>query len=459
MTETMTIPKTVTDSISLQKIIEDNGDNPATFIFPSHGNILIKSLIRFYNNAEIAGNTSTWTLMKDAPVSPFGPQVPLVAPHSEKAAKNICIHDVIFEGNRDNQNRVPKKNGKNWGLGYHNFIGLGTNKSIAFSNAVNCSFYNLEFNNSLGDGLRPEGATNIITHDIKGKRTGHDTINYSAVKGGEVYNVNLMLGVGSGVRMRSCQDIKIHDCKLDNSMGLTYGPGIQIQSTATNWTSSNIEIYNNTMLDTYGPGIQVAGSVPNNGLVNIHDNLFLRCGAMPESVNRPILGGVAFIGFPVKICNNTIVDSYGFGLVAGAYDVGSNYSYDATIERNIITGTRKAKKVGTASGTGIANLVGSRYDITCSENCLSGNLAATYNVTNINGITKDPLFIGSGDYHLQDASPCRFEDYQLGCYSDSQKPEDPVTEDPAKVIISCTDAEADELIKSLSHEYTIYRKV
>ena len=448
----ITVNSSVDDSKKLQKIIDNNGNTPAKFIFPEDHYISIKSLIRFFNFAEVVGSGSTWELMENAPTNPFGPQVPLVAPKYTKGAKGLCIHDVIFEGNRDRQAKVPKKNGKNWGLGYHNFIGLGSNKSISFDNAVNCTFYNLEFNNSLGDGLRPEGSTNIITHDIKGHRTGHDTINYSAVKGGEVYNVDLMLGVGSGVRMRSCQDIKIHGCTLDNSMGLTYGPGIQIQSTAKNWIGSNIEIYNNTILDTYGPGIQIAGSVANNGLIDVHNNLFLRCGAMPESVNRPVLGGVAFIGFPVKIWNNTIVDSYGFGLVAGAYDVGSNYSYDAVIEKNIITGTRKAKKVGTASGTGIANLVGSRYSITCSENCLYGNLDDVYNVSNTKGISKDPLFLGPGDYHLRENSPCRFPDYQLGCYSDTAESEDEIS-----LMISTKPESIDKLINSLSKYYTIYR--
>lgn len=453
MTNIINIPKTVTDSVTLQKIIDDNGDNPAKFIFPSHGNITIKSLIRFYNSAEIAGNSSTWTLMKDAPVDPFGSQVPLVAPHSEKAAKNICIHDVIFEGNRDNQGKVPKKNNKNWGLGYHNFIGLGTNKSIAFSNAVDCEFYNLAFNNSLGDGLRPEGATNIRTHDITGHRTGHDTVNYSAVNGGEVYNADLMLGVGSGVRMRSCKNIKIHDCKLDNTAGLTYGPGIQIQSTAVNWVGSDIEIYNNYVHETYGPAVQVAGSVANNGLVSIHNNLFLNCGQMPASTDRPINGGVAFDGFPVEIYNNTIVNCFGFGLVAGAYDVGSNYSFSAKLYRNIITGTRKCYSPNSQSGTGIANFVGSRCTMDCSENNLYNNLGTTYNVTNSTGLAVDPRFVGSGDYHLQDSSPCRLSGYQLGCYSETQ-----TTDDDAKIIITCPDDNAGEVIQLLSKDYTVYRR-
>jgi len=449
MTKSITVNSSIDDTVKLQKLIDANGNTPAKFDFQGD-ELEINSLLRFFNFAEVAGNGITFRLMENAPVNPFGEQVPLTGTKYPKGAEGLCFHDIIFEGNRDIQNKVPKKNGKNWGLGYHNFIGLGTISSIEFSNAVNCIFYNLEFNNSLGDGIRPEGATNIIVHDIKGKRTGHDTINYSAVKGGEVYNVDLMLGVGSGVRMRSCQNIKIHDCKLDNSMGLTYGPGIQIQSTAVNWTGSNIEIYDNTILDTYGPGIQVAGSVKNNGLIGIHNNLFLRCGAMPESVNRPILGGVAFMGFPVQIWNNTIVDSYGFGLVAGAYDVGSNYSYDATIERNIITGTRKAKKVGTASGTAIANLVGSKYNVTCSENCLYGNLAEVYGVKNVNGVLKDPLF--TGDYRLKENSPCRLPGYQLGCYTDSTNPD----EETSLMISSDADS-INKIINSLSKEYTIYR--
>jgi hypothetical protein len=455
MTKEITVSSSIDDSTKLQKLINSTGNTPAKYTFQGD-ELEINSLIRFYNHAECSGNGITFRLMENAPTNPFSEQVPLVGSKYINGTEGLNFHNIIFEGNRDIQNKVPKKNGKNWGLGYHNFIGLGSISSISFSNAVNCEFYNLEFNNSLGDGIRPEGGTNIKVHDIKGKRTGHDTINYSAVIGGEVYNVDLMLGVGSGVRMRSCQNVKIHDCKLDNSAGLTYGPGIQIQSTAKNWIGSDIEIYDNTILDTYGPGIQVAGSMPNNGLVDIHNNLFIRCGAMPESVNRPVLGGVAFAGFPVHIHNNTIVDSYGFGLVAGAYDVGSNYSYAATIERNIITGTRKAKKVGTASGTGIANLMGSRYSISCSENCLSGNLAEVYGVKNVNGISKDPLFVGKGDYHLKASSPCRLSGYQLGRYADTTT-DDSTTQTPTSIFVHCTEDEAAEIVKKYNSNYIIYR--
>ncbi len=449
----ITVNSSIDDSTKLQKLIDNNGNTPAKFIFPEDHYISIKSLIRFFNFAEVAGSGSTWELMENAPTNPFGPQVPLVAPKLSKGAEGLCIHDVIFEGNRDHQAKVPKKNGKNWGLGYHNFIGLGSNKSISFSNAIDCEFYNLEFNNSLGDGLRPEGSTNIKTHDIKGHRTGHDTINYSAVKGGEVYNVDLMLGVGSGVRMRSCQNIKIHDCKLDNSAGLTYGPGIQIQSTAVNWVSSNIEIYNNYVHGTYGPAVQVAGKVPNNGLVSIHNNLFENCGQMPKSTDRPINGGVAFDGIPVEIYNNTIVGSYGFGLVAGAYDVGSTYTFSAKLYRNIITGTRKCYTPNSSSGTGIASFVGARCSMSCYENDLYKNLAATYNVTNSNGIAKDPLFIGSGDYHLQENSPCRFPGYQLGCYTDTLENEEYVS-----LMVSTDNESIDKIINSLSKDYPIYSR-
>ena len=455
MTKEIIVNSSIDDSTKLQKLINSTGNTPAKYTFQGD-ELEINSLIRFYNNVECSGNGITFRLMENAPTNPFSEQVPLVGSKYINGTEGWNVHNIIFEGNRDIQNKVPKKNGKNWGLGYHNFIGLGSNKSISFSNAVNCEFYNLEFNNSLGDGIRPEGGTNIKVHDIKGKRTGHDTINYSAVKGGEVYNVDLMLGVGSGVRMRSCQNVKIHNCKLDNSAGLTYGPGIQIQSTAKNWISSGIEIYDNYVHDTYGPAVQVAGKVPNNGLVSIHNNIFENCGKMPKSTVRPINGGVTFEGIPVEIYNNTIVGSYGFGLVAGAYDVGSTYSFSAKLYRNIITGTRKCLTPNSQSGTGIANFVGSRCQLTCSENCLSGNLAEVYNVKNVNGISKDPLFVGKGDYHLRASSPCRLSGYQLGRYADTTT-DDSTTQTPTSIFVHCTEDEAAEIVQKYNSNYIIYR--
>lgn len=394
--------------------------------------------------------------MENAPLSPFASSVPLIAPKYPTAAEGLCFHDIIFDGRRDTQKYAKdecKSRGKNeWGQGYHNTFMLGSFNNVKFSNAVNCEFYNLGFYNSLGDGIRIEGGTDIRVHDILGKRGGHDIVCLAGVNGGEVSNVNAKLAVNAGVRTRSSKNIKIHDCILDGATGIAYSPGIQIQSTATNWITDNIEIYNNTISGTYGPGIQIVGTVPNNGLVSVHNNLIVGCGAMPAASKLPGVGGIAFDGISVDIQNNTIDSCYGYGLLAGKYTLASTYAATALIRRNIITNTKKALYPGVGSGSGIADLTAGRYKIIAEENCLWGNLTDLYKVIQTDGLYVDPQFSGFGDYHLQLSSPCRFSGYQLGCYEDAEQV-------PAELLISLKETQIPELIKLLPKKYTIWRRL
>jgi hypothetical protein len=193
----------------------------------------------------------------------------------------------------------------------------------------------------------------------------------------------------------------------------------------------------------------VTGTVKNSGLVSIHNNLFYNCGNMPSSANRPTTGAIIYNGFPVKIQNNTIVNCSGYGVAAGNYDVSSIYSYESSISRNIITGTKRALKVGTASGSAIANLTTSKAP-ECSENCLYWNLSNLHKATQTGGILKDPKFIGPEDYHLQKDSPCRFSGYQLGCYSD---------EISVDLLLSCKVSQLENLKPLLPSDHQIYRKL
>jgi len=326
---------------------------------------------------------------------------------------------------------------------------------VGYEHAKNCEIYGIKYKNSLGDLLRCEGGTNVKAHDITAYRGGHDVV-YVVANGADIYNINAELSVNAAARTRSSKNVKIHDCKLTHKNGIAYAPAIQIQSTAKNWTSSNIEIYNNSIYNTYGPGIQVAASMPNNGLVSVHNNLFVGCGQMPASNKLPGVGGIVFNGHKMSICDNTFDGNFGYAIAAGNYNVGNSDSYSATISRNIVANTKKSLYAGTASGSGIANLLGSKYSIACSENCLFGNVAEVYGVKNVNGLSKDPLFVGKGDYQLRDSSPCRLPGYQLGCYTDATTAE-PITQDPVSLFVHCTTSEADEIVKKYNSNYIIYR--
>jgi hypothetical protein len=447
MTQIVTVPLSIDDSTKLQKLINSTGNTHAKYEFSPDHEIEINSLLRVFNFTEWDGQGCKFALMENAPLSPFASGVPLIAPKYPTAAEGLCFHDIIFDGRRDTQKYAKdecKSRGKNeWGQGYHNTFMLGSLNNVKFSNAVNCEFYNLGFYNSLGDGIRIEGGTDIRVHDILGKRGGHDIVCLAGVNGGEVSNVNAKLAVNAGVRTRSSKNIKIHDCILDGATGIAYSPGIQIQSTATNWITDNIEIYNNYIHDTYGPGIWLASNVPGNSGVNIHNNLILRCGRMPAANNIPGVGGIVYDGMDaISIKNNTIVGCMGYGILAGKYQLVSSYKGTAELSKNIVSGTRKSRSEGLGSGSAIANLTTTRNTLKCSDNCLWDNSTDLYQVSQTGGIYKDPLF--TSDYRLSENSPCK----GYGCFQDQKA---------SKLLITCDFEDVENITKSLP-DRTILRR-
>lgn len=452
--KTVTVASSIDDSTKLQKLIDSIGNTPSKLIFSEDNDIEINSRLRFYNFSEWSGNDCSFMLADKVSTSVFPSGIPLISPKDPTAAEGICFHNLNFDGNRDNNMHVASSttNKKAWGNGFHNVIMLGVLNGVSYNNSKNCEFYNIDYKNSLGDLLRVEGGTNIKAHDITASRGGHDVICLAGTAGGEVYNLTTEMSVNAAVRTRSSKNIKIHDCKLNGDTGTAYSPGIEIQSTAKNWISENIEIYNNEIRGTYGPGIQVAGTVPGNGLVSIHNNLFDVCGNMPAVNKIPGVGAIVFDGFPVKIQNNTVVNSLGYGIMAGAYNVSSSYSFAGNISRNIVTGTLKSNYPGPGSGSGIANLIHDRYSLECSQNCLHDNLTCLYNATQTGGLEADPLF--TEEYNLQAGSPCRLTEGNMGCYGDIIDPSDI----PAYLSFECSEDKLKN-IKEIYPGRTIMRRI
>ena len=117
----------------LYKITKANwqcGKYASKIIFSDTSHVLVNSRIRFWNYFELDGKNSTFELQENVSTSIFGEQILLIGSKLSKGAAGWDLHNVIFEGNRDNQKYVPTKNREhpnaagNWGNGYHNFIGL-----------------------------------------------------------------------------------------------------------------------------------------------------------------------------------------------------------------------------------------------------------------------------------------------------------------------------------------------
>ncbi len=456
MTKEIAVEEDIKTSTALQKLIEETGNQPAKYVFDTKA-ITINSLLRFYNDTEWDMRGCTFTLMKDAPLKPFGLQIPIIAPKYPSSAKNLIFRNGIFYGNRDYQKYVPGWNGhsgteqsKQQGQGYHNFFMDGILNNVKYSNTTNCTFENLEFYENLGDGIRVEGGQNIIVKKIKGRRYGHDLVCVAAAKNVDVSGVVADLSVNAGVRFRSVNGGSVHGCKLNGGTKIAYCPGIQVQSTADNWTCTDVTVYDNYIHDTYGPGIWVAGSVSGND-ITIRNNIFEKCGQMPKANEIPGVGAIVNDGFDATIEYNTIVDSYGYGILVGKYARASSVKGTVTVSKNIITGTRKALYPA-STNSAIANLTGGRYKVSASLNCLDGNVLNASGVSLTDSIVFDPLYIGSGDYHLQSGSPCP----TWGRYGNTQE-EDPIPDEKIKLLISCADCDVNNIVKSIPYSYEIYR--
>lgn len=461
MTKTITISSSVDDSTKLQKIIDNTGNTPAKFVFKDTSHVLVNSRIRFWNYFELDGKNSTFELQENAPTSVFGEQIPLIGSKLSKGAAGWNLHHIVFEGNRDHQSKVPTNishagPGKNWGVGYHNFIGPLCSGDISSPNPANATdiyIHDCEANNNLGDFGRFEGITNLKVWNIKGRRGGHDVICAAAAKNVEIWDLDIDTAVNAAVRFRSVEEGKIHDCNLRGTKENT-GPLIQIQTTAVNWNCRDIEIYDNQLKDSLGPAMWIIGTTGQND-VTVRNNLFVNCGLEPTSVETDDVGGICIDGFNSTIKYNTFDQCKGFGIVFSGWRSSSKLTgLKSTISRNIITNTKKSNFIGTASGTGIANLTGSRNSIICSENCQYGNVNNHYAVTVESVLNEDPLYIGNGDYHLQAESPCRFPGYQLGCYNATEDLEETST----RVIVSCFESQVTAITKNLSNSYKIYRR-
>ena len=448
MVLSVTVPDSISDSTALQKLIDKTGNTPAKFTFTQDHNIEIISPLEFYNYFELDGHNCYFELMKNAPTSVFNATIGLMSPKSKTAAEGIHLHDFRFNGMRDYQAGVKAIYGeKPWGHGYHNLVMLGYFGCVNYNNAKNCEIDHVTAQDSLGDGVRAEGVTNLKVHDITASRLGHDAC-YMTANGGEIYNMNVDLCVNSGARLKSSHNVKIHDNVFTGTKD-AYSPGIEIGSDAKNWTMANIEVYNNTIKNTLGPGIQVASSVTGDGNVSVHHNLLDGCGRLPAPYSG--VGGIIFDGIPIDIEYNTVVNSLGYGIAAAKYDSGSTYAFKATVAHNIVTGTKRSAIVGTASGSGIANILGSRATINCFDNDSYGNLTNYYNVTT--GMSKDPLF--TSDYHLQSRSPCS----QWGRYAGTTTVTPVAPAVPTDLILECDSSYIDSIINSLSTtNYTAYRR-
>lgn len=199
----------------------------------------------------------------------------------------------------------------------------------------------------------------------------------------------------------------------------TWVDGITVSGTAVNITIENLTIKNFTdgVIDQ-GTGTRIE----RNQIQNCTNGITVAPSATPKIINNLIFGHVLGIDYTggngAQIFHNTID-------LCSDKGIKLNGSFTMEISYNIITNYLNWGIW--ASGTGPTLSYNNLYSITGAPyNNVTGGTGA---------ISEDPLYIGAGDYHLQEISPCldkipaspvnidkdgytrpQWPSYDMGCY-------------------------------------------
>jgi hypothetical protein len=369
------------------------------------------------------------------------------------------VEGLLFDGFTVDANYKTQKyayalSGYDHGKGLHNILGFGNMSDPQYSNVKNCTFQNLTLQDGQGDGIRFNGGSNLHFYNIICDYLGHDDIHLSAVNGADVYKVvdkNLMSN--NLLRTRASSNIDVHECYASDGIAYDTGPAFQSENITPNRVSEHIRYFNNIIIGRKGTAFDCGAGQPAQDL-QIYNNLIVDVGHLEKAINCFDVGAFTIGGWKnVKIHHNTVVDCKGYGVLDKSFKYVAPQATSMEVYDNIIVGTRPANTVGTASGSAITRLY-SNTTISIHDNCLYNNSRDLYptNLTQKGGISANPLFIGNGDYHLQAGSPCP----SWGRYGDTQE-EDPVQEDITKLLISCKNCDVNDIVKSISYSYKIYR--
>jgi hypothetical protein len=461
---------TLKPGILLQSTFDKTGhEQKYDDVYFTKGNYTVRIPIKLNSGTTISGDEdAVINLIPKAPISTFPAMTPIFG-QAEDTIKDITIENIKFDGNASRQ--IVSS-----GKGYHNFVG--------FDNASNITMRNLTVTDTQGDGGHFEDSSNINFYNNTILGCGHDAFYLIRSINSQAYNNIVYLRSNSALRCRGSKNVSFYNNGIyrTDDFSPAFSPGIQIENSNPNENSSNITISGNYIEGTLGPAIWIIGTgnnTPNVASgVNIKNNLIVNCGQMPKEANIYGVGGIISAGFDdVLIENNTIDNCKGYGIGFCVYAAKpSGTGLTATVKRNIISNTVQSFYKGTGSGSGVINLIPDKYMIDEAENCYYNNLMDYYNAKIINGMTKNPLYVGGGDFHLQSqsghyteggyilddqTSPCIFPHYELGCYDGLEHSNYHVTEtnlspneiigDSYAVIILCSsESEAMKLSEALT---------
>ncbi|MGZ6229985.1 MAG: choice-of-anchor Q domain-containing protein [Syntrophales bacterium] len=218
----------------------------------------------------------------------------------------------------------------------------------------------------------------------------------TVLDGGKTGSVLYLLNQNGG-------DITVDGFTMQNGVGDYYGGGVFAYSSSSSGTAGNVTITNNIVTGNsapeFGGGVAAyskstsgtAGNVTvtNNTITGNSVTKFYGGG-----VHAELYSGSGIVG-TVTLTNNTITGNTANGFGGGAYlNVSGSPGGTVNCYNNIIWGN---------TGGDILLQSGSRP--TNGYNNDYTNMVGSW-TNSANHIDADPLFVGSGDYHLRPGSPC-----------------------------------------------------
>ncbi len=415
-----------------------------------------KTPIQLNPGTTISGDDkATIQLIPYAPVGTWSSQTPVFSLSGE----NYLFERFTFDG-------LAGKQSVKWGKGYHNL--LGGNK------ATNVTVHDLIIQNSLGDGGRFTDSQNIKFYNNKIYGIGHDGLYVDRCTDVEAYGNTIYTRINSALRSKGSAKVRFYNNYISSTNKYTprTGPGIQVENSKANETTSDVQIYSNWIEGCQGPGIWAAGHTATatdaaKQLI-IRNNVIKACGQMPvlksatEAAKLSKVAAICLDGWTdFEIYDNTL-DNNCNGIRLGTYiTTSAGTGYTGTIKNNIITNTVAPNNKDVYAGYAIADTSG-KFKVTCSGNDLWGNLKSIYGLDNKSGLSVNPGY-ADAQYRLLTTSPCVFSGYQLGRYNNATPVEENTPVEPNEpedqlvdLYVTCSESDADTIVNNISN-CTIYR--
>jgi hypothetical protein len=370
-------PAKGTSSPGIQKALDKTGTVNGDPLQYSHvhfskgdtGQYLLNSRLFLNDNTKMTFEKGvTWKLMDNAPN--FGAQVPIVG-QKGSAITGLEVEGLVYEGNYPEQGNTPGDHG----LGYGNLF--------VFSNITKSVFRKVAVNRNEGDGWRLNGGSDLVFDGCTGYDGGHDFIHLKQCSDVVIQKCSVEIRASNAVRVRSSSNILIDSCEFFDFSNNDWGSPVQFENIMPGTVCKNIEMKNCLCQDIYGPGVWGISNVPLGGAgdVHIHHNVFKTCGTMPVGNQIPGEGGIVMDGFTDVLIEDNVFDecygnAVGFDNFVGR---GGVKGCTATVRRNTIVNTKKAKYPGAVSGYGIANVLGKDYyTVKAYENTFKNNVSGNY---------------------------------------------------------------------------------